>query len=59
MARVVESVDTRDLKKLSPRGETPEVNPVKVGEGPDHVPQLVELTPNQARRIKRLSEGKA
>jgi hypothetical protein len=59
MARVVESVDTRDLNNLSPRGETPGVEPVKVGEGPDHVPQLVELTPNQARRIKKAFEGKA
>ena len=39
----------KGLEQLSPRGETPGVTPVKVGEGPDHVPQLVELTPNQAR----------
>lgn len=33
-ARVVKSVDTRDLSNLSLRGETPEVKPVKVGESP-------------------------
>jgi len=35
-ARVVKSVDTRDLNELSPPGETPEVTPVKVGEGPGY-----------------------
>src|SRR5690606_38204488 len=33
-ARVVKPVDTRDLNNLSLRGETPGVNPVKVGERP-------------------------
>ena len=41
----------KGLEQLSPRGETPEVTPVKVGEGPDRIPHPVELTPNQARRI--------
>ena len=42
----------KGLENLSAPGETLEMTPVKVGEGPDHVPQLVELTPNQAHRIK-------
>ncbi len=41
----------KGLENLSPRGETSEVTPVKVGEGPDRIPHAVELTPNQARRI--------
>ena len=34
VARVVKSVDTRDLNILSPSGEIPEVTPVKIGERP-------------------------
>ena len=41
----------KGLIELSSRGETPGMTPVKVGEDPGHVPQLAELTPNQARRI--------
>ena len=46
-ARVVKSVDTRDLNNLSLRGETPEVKPVKVGESPGCIAS--EPTPSQAQ----------
>ncbi len=57
-ARVVKLVDTRDLNNLSLRAETPEVKPVKVGEGPG---RKCELMPSQAqfRQLGRCREQTA
>ena len=48
-ARVVKSVDTRDLNNLSPPGETPEVKPVKVGERPGCLGIRANAEPSPSR----------
>ena len=53
-ARVVELVDAEDSDNLSPPGETPEVKPVKLGEGPG---RESELMPSQALEPKGPREG--
>ena len=58
-ARVVKSVDTRDLNNLSLRGETPEVKPVKFGESPGCFGSRANAEPSPSNSLGRCREQTA
>ena len=58
-ARVVKSVDTRDLNNLSLRGETPEVKPVKLGERPGCFGNRANAEPSPSNSLGRCREQTA
>ena len=58
-ARVVKSVDTRDLNNLSLRGETPGVKPVKIGESPGCFCTRANAEPSPSNSLGRCREQTA
>ena len=47
----------KGLENLSPRGETPEVTPVKVGEGPDRIPPCGRVDTEPSPPDNEVREG--
>ena len=61
VARVAELVDAADsdISNLSPRGEIPEVQPVKLGEGPEALVTRADAEPSPRKREGRCREQTA